>query len=53
MTAVYVVVIVPAVQTVLVFQMELAGQVTEAAYQIINQVMIVMTVMTYQMVIAG
>ena len=53
MNVVYVVVIVPAVQTVLVFQMELAGQVTVAAYQNITQVMIVMTVMTYQMVIAG
>ena len=50
MTAVYVVVIVPAVQTVLVFQMELAGQVTVAAYQIIIQVMTVMTVPALQMV---
>ena len=50
MTAVYVVVIVPAVQTVLVFQMELAGQVTVAAYQNIMIEMIVMTVQELQMV---
>jgi len=38
------------VLTVLVFQMELAGQVTVAAYQIIIQVMTVMTVRARQMV---
>ena len=44
------VVIAPAVQIVLVYQMEQTGQVTVDVYQIITQVMTVMTVLALQMV---
>jgi len=47
---VYAVVIALAVQTVQVYQMEQAGKVTVAAYQIITQVMTVMIVLDLQMV---
>ena len=50
MNAEYVVVIIPVVQTVLVFQMAQAGKVIVAAYQNIMMVMIVMTVQELQMV---
>ena len=53
MNAAYAVVIALAVQTVKVYQMELTGQVTVAAYQNIMMEMIVMTVQALQMVIAG
>ena len=45
MSAEYVVVIAPAVQIALVFQMEQIGSVTAAAFQNIMMEMIVMTVM--------
>ena len=50
MNAAYAVVIALAVQIVPAYQMELTGQVTVAAYQIITLVMIVMTVQALQMV---
>ena len=50
MSVVYAVVIAPAVLTVLAYQMELAGQVTVAAFQNIMMEMIVMTVQALQMV---
>ena len=53
MSAVYAVVIAPAVQTVRVYQMEQAGTVIVAAYQNITLVMIVMTVTANLMVTAG
>ena len=53
MSAVYAVVIAPAVQTVQVFQMEPIGQVTVDVLQQTTQVMTVMIVMANLMVIAG
>ena len=50
MSAVYAVVIAPAVLTVQEYQMELIGQVTVAAYQNIMMEMIVMIVLELQMV---
>ena len=50
MSAVYAVVIAPAVQTVLVCLMEPIGKVTVDVYQIITLVMIVMIVQELQMV---
>ena len=51
MSVVNAVVITQVVLTVLMYQMVLTGKVTVAAYQIITQVMSVMTVLAYQMVI--
>ena len=53
MNAVYAVVIALAVRTVPVYPMEQAGKVTAAVLQNIMMVMNVMTVLAYQMVIAG
>ena len=50
MSAEFVVVITPAVQTVLACLMEATGKVTVAALQIITLVMSVMTVQELQMV---